>query len=112
MQNRCFRSAQSSFDEALNLFKIAHTEDPKTVQLLDDLNPTRLEDVEKAVLDAKTRYENKKRSKVARQLFAFAQRVQYYGKIMDVLVQQHPEYVSLAWGAMKLLFVVGGDEIP
>lgn len=25
---------------------------------------------------------------------------------MDVLVQHHPEYVALAWGAMKLLFVV------
>ena len=26
---------------------------------------------------------------------------------MDVLVQHHPEYVSLAWGAMKLVFGVG-----
>ena len=26
---------------------------------------------------------------------------------MDVLVQHHPEYVALAWGAMKLVFGVG-----
>ena len=106
MQNRSFRSAQSSFNEGLNLFKTAYAEDPKALQQLDDLNPTRLEDVEKAVLDAKARYENKKRSKVGRHLLAFAKRVQYYGNIMDVLVQQHPEYVLLAWGAMKLLFMV------
>ena len=30
----------------------------------------------------------------------------YYGNIFDVLVQHHPEYVSLAWGTFKLLFVV------
>ena len=29
------------------------------------------------------------------------------GKVMDVLVQHHPEYVALAWGAMKLIFGVG-----
>ena len=34
-------------------------------------------------------------------------RVQYYGNVMDVLVQHHPEYVSLAWGTMKFFFVVG-----
>ena len=25
---------------------------------------------------------------------------------MDVMVQHHPEYVSLAWGAMKIVFGV------
>jgi len=31
----------------------------------------------------------------------------YYGVIMDTLSQHHPEYVSLAWGAIKFLFIVG-----
>lgn len=70
------------------------------------MNAASLQDVEKAVLDAKARYENKKQSKVRSYLADFAKRVNYYGKIMDMLAQQHPEYVSLAWGAMKLLFVV------
>ena len=30
----------------------------------------------------------------------------YYGNIFDVFAQHHPEYVALAWGAMKFLFVV------
>lgn len=73
---------------------------------MDDWKAANLHDVEKAVLDAKARYEDKRQSKVRRYLGDFAKRVHYYGKIMDMLAQQHPEYVSLAWGAMKLLFVV------
>lgn len=73
---------------------------------MDSLSSASLHDVEKAVLDAKARYEDKKQSKTRSHLGDFAKRVHYYGKIMDMLAQQHPEYVSLAWGAMKLLFVV------
>jgi len=35
-----------------------------------------------------------------------SKRISYYGNVMDALVQQHPEYVSLAWGTMKLVFGV------
>ncbi|TDZ14432.1 hypothetical protein Cob_v012568 [Colletotrichum orbiculare MAFF 240422] len=28
----------------------------------------------------------------------------HYGNVLDVFVQHHPEYVSLVWGTMKLLF--------
>lgn len=30
----------------------------------------------------------------------------HYSNVLDVLVQHHPEYVSLAWGALKFVFVV------
>lgn len=73
---------------------------------MDNLSSASLHDVERAVLDAKARYEDKKQFKIRSYLADFAKRVHYYGKIMDMLAQQHPEYVSLAWGAMKLLFVV------
>ncbi|KAK8103691.1 uncharacterized protein PG998_010724 [Apiospora kogelbergensis] len=43
-------------------------------------------------------------SKAKRRLRSFAQKVTFYGGVMDVFVQHHPEYVALAWGAMKLLF--------
>jgi hypothetical protein len=33
-------------------------------------------------------------------------RIMYYGKVLDVLAQHHPEYVALAWGAMKLVLMV------
>ncbi|KAI9690569.1 MAG: hypothetical protein M1822_009532 [Bathelium mastoideum] len=46
-------------------------------------------------------------------LNALASRVMFYGNVMDVLVQQFPEYVSLAWGAFKFLFsaVMNHQEI-
>ncbi|RPA98719.1 hypothetical protein L873DRAFT_1686296 [Choiromyces venosus 120613-1] len=57
--------------------------------------------------NAKLSWEDKPRWKKPRKwLGHFADRVTYYGNIMDVLVQHHPEYASLAWGAMKLLFVL------
>jgi hypothetical protein len=33
-------------------------------------------------------------------------RVMYYGKVIDTLAQHHPEYVALAWGAVKLVLMV------
>ncbi|KAL8953357.1 MAG: hypothetical protein Q9222_000784 [Ikaeria aurantiellina] len=38
-------------------------------------------------------------------LASLSARVVHYGNIFDVLVQHHPEYVSLAWGTFKLIFV-------
>jgi hypothetical protein len=32
-------------------------------------------------------------------------RVMYYGKVFDTLAQHHPEYVALAWGAVKLVLM-------
>lgn len=31
----------------------------------------------------------------------------FYESVVDVLIQQHPEAVSLIWGGMKFLFLVG-----
>jgi len=30
----------------------------------------------------------------------------FYGQVLDILAQHHPEYVSLAWGAAKFLLMV------
>lgn len=59
-----------------------------------------------AINTAKKNYDSKPSSKARKWLSILSSKVTYYGSIMDVLVQQHPEYVSLAWGAMKFLFVV------
>lgn len=36
----------------------------------------------------------------------FSGRVMYYSKVFDALAQHHPEYVALAWGAVKLVLMV------
>lgn len=106
-----FTPAQEAFQEALEIFKETLTKDPAKRRLADDLLATStLGDVLNLVLDAKKRYDDTaSQSRIREGLNAFSQRLLYYGNIMDVLVQHHPEYVSLAWGAMKFIFGVGTD---
>jgi hypothetical protein len=65
-----------------------------------------MRDVLDAVNTSKKAYESKPNSKARKWLSILSSRVIHYGDIMNVLVQHHPEYVSLAWGAMKFLFLV------
>ncbi|KAK7999450.1 hypothetical protein PG990_012050 [Apiospora arundinis] len=51
-------------------------------------------------------YSEKRGSSKARLwLNQLSSKINYYGNILDVLVQHHPEYVSLAWGTFKFLFI-------
>jgi hypothetical protein len=63
-------------------------------------------DVLQAVREAQDNYSAKRTSKAWKWLTQLSTRINYYGSILDVLVQHHPEYAALAWGAMKVLFVV------
>ncbi|KAI0908787.1 hypothetical protein F4823DRAFT_597280 [Ustulina deusta] len=56
------------------------------------------------ILEARSKYESRPNSKAYTWLEKLSGRVAYYGATLDVLVQHHPEYVSLAWGAFKFLF--------
>lgn len=75
-------------------------------------NSTTIFDVEQAVITAKLRYEKKSpKSRARRWLATCSSRLMHYSVIMDTLAQHHPEYVSLAWGAMKFLFVVSTRQV-
>lgn len=66
-----------------------------------------MEDVEGLVTATIQKYEAAKASsKVREWLERTSEIICHYGTILDVFVQHHPEYVSLAWGAMKLIFGV------
>lgn len=66
-----------------------------------------LQDVEKAVSDAFAKYEAKSEaSKTRKWLLKASESICHYGQVLDVFVQHHPEYVSLAWGLMKVMFIV------
>jgi hypothetical protein len=67
---------------------------------------TSIHDILQAVNNARQIYQGKRSSKVWKWLTLFSTRVNHYSAILDVMVQHHPEYAALAWGAMKLLFVV------
>jgi hypothetical protein len=66
-----------------------------------------IEDVQQAVADLLAKYESKSESSKTRKwLQKASEMISHYGTILDVFVQHHPEYVSLVWGTMKLLFIV------
>ena len=66
-----------------------------------------ISDLLAVVRDAQSKYAtDHKNQKTYKWIVKFSKRVSHYGNILDVLVQQAPEYASLAWGAMKVLFVV------
>jgi hypothetical protein len=65
-----------------------------------------MDDLLNTVKDAQQRYyQEGADSNIGRYMARLAERIHYYGNVMDVLVQHHPEYTALAWGAMKLLVV-------
>lgn len=94
--------AQAAYQHALRLVT-AHDPKKKHAWLSDKYA---ILDVQNEIQAAKDKYETKSNGKVRKWLAKFSDGVLFYGNIMDVLVQQHPEYVSLAWGTMKLMFVV------
>ncbi|KAF2169418.1 hypothetical protein M409DRAFT_52660 [Zasmidium cellare ATCC 36951] len=63
-------------------------------------------DVEKSIEEAKCLYEARSNSKARTWLGKLSSGILSYGKVMDMLAQHHPEYVSLAWGTTKLLFIL------
>ena len=100
-------TAQEAYLEGLKIFKESLTRDPEKKAVADDLASSNLSGVLRAVSNAKDHYESRRASnKISEGLLSFSKRVAYYGTVVDVLVQHHPEYVSLVWGAMKLLFGV------
>ncbi|KAK8075800.1 hypothetical protein PG997_010463 [Apiospora hydei] len=70
-------------------------------------NHQKIEDIQSTVQSCMDQYTGKRASSKARVwLSQLSSKINYYGNILDVLVQHHPEYVSLAWGAFKFLFIL------
>jgi len=67
-----------------------------------------IEEVRAAVQEVKEKYDgtSKEHTGARAWLEKLSCRVMYYGKVLDSLAQHHPEYVALAWGAMKLVLMV------
>lgn len=65
-----------------------------------------MSDIVEALSAARDKYNVKRTSKAWKWLTRLSARINHYGSILDVMVQHHPEYAALVWGAMKVLFVV------
>ncbi|KAI4134158.1 MAG: hypothetical protein LQ347_001756 [Umbilicaria vellea] len=94
------------FNEAFTVFKSELSKDPTKWQWIVNSKAGSLPEVLASITAAQKQYEARKGNSSARKYLSdLSEKIHYYGNIMDVLVQHHPEYTSLAWGAMKVLFV-------
>ncbi|KAE9368087.1 hypothetical protein N431DRAFT_417137 [Stipitochalara longipes BDJ] len=76
---------------------------------------TSITDVQDIVEKAKREYEAKgqKRRTVLRWLSKLSLGIRHYSQALDMLAQHHPEYVALAWGAIKFVLtgVINHEEL-
>ncbi|KAM7211277.1 hypothetical protein V8F06_013334 [Rhypophila decipiens] len=64
-----------------------------------------IEHVHQTVADLVAQYESRANSSKTRKwLHKTSETICHYGTVLDVFVQQNPEYVCLVWGTFKLLF--------
>ncbi|KAH0565264.1 hypothetical protein GP486_001345 [Trichoglossum hirsutum] len=104
LAGRSLNLAGEAFETARKRFTSELTNDKRKIVIAS--NATCLREVQDAVTKGMVKFEaSHNNSKSRKWLGKVAARLQYYGNIMDVLAQHHPEYVALAWGAMKFLFV-------
>ena len=97
------------FAEAKLIFEDALCENEKDKAWI--ISQASIDDVIRVVGDAQDAYRAKHTSKAWKWLAQFSNRMTYYGSILDVMVQHHPEYVSLAGGAMNFLFIVSTSPL-
>jgi hypothetical protein len=98
--------AREAFKDAVQYFKKELTKEQ--FKEIDLQNSHSIEDVHKVVLGAKKIYDDSSSRKkwVQKCLRNFSSQMMYYGAVLDTLAQHHPEYVALAWGTVKFVFVV------
>jgi hypothetical protein len=91
----------------LTAFKTELSKDETKLKWIEDSKCSGLSHILAQVTEARIQYEARKGgSKLKENLCELSVKIHHYGAIMDVMVQHHPEYTALAWGAMKVLFVV------
>ncbi|KAK1753317.1 hypothetical protein QBC47DRAFT_388193 [Echria macrotheca] len=65
-----------------------------------------IDEVLAAVQDAQREYHmSRGKGKAWKWITRLSSRILFYAEVMDVMSEHHPEYVSLAWGLVKLVFI-------
>ncbi|KAF2802196.1 uncharacterized protein BDZ99DRAFT_402242 [Mytilinidion resinicola] len=98
------RLIEEAFDEAKAKFASDLTQDDRKAEIAS--SATSLQDVQATVSESMTKYlSQRKESKAWRWLERLSHRIHFYGSVLDVFAQHHPEYVALVWGSIKFLIV-------
>lgn len=97
--------AEKAFQAAVKQFTADNNQGKHARRILR--NAASMQDVQEAVGKSMDEYQARgKIPKAAKWLHRVAKSIIYYSNVFDVFVPQNPQYVSLAWGAMKFLFTV------
>lgn len=67
---------------------------------------TSVEDVQKTLKQAQDKAQREGKSTIRQWLEKLSSVVLYYNGALDMLAQQHPEYLSLVWGTLKFIIMV------
>ncbi|KAH7363721.1 hypothetical protein BKA66DRAFT_444640 [Pyrenochaeta sp. MPI-SDFR-AT-0127] len=98
--------AEEAYLEAKVKFENGFSKDARKVGIAR--SSTCLADVQSAITTAMRKHRSaQKESKVRKWLVKLSERIHFYGGVLDVFAQHHPEYVALAWGSIKFLITVG-----
>ena len=99
--------AKEAYDNAC-AFVRTELQGSELADILEIKTYTTIDDVRAVVEQAKARYEDctNSRKGFLKHLAKFSARIMYFGQVLDILSQHHPEYVALAWGALKFVFMV------
>jgi glycogen debranching enzyme len=72
-----------------------------------DVKYGNVDEVLATIQSAQANYAKRRDGSQAREsLTQLSEKLMFYTGVMDVIVNQHPEYTALAWGAMKFLLIV------
>jgi hypothetical protein len=98
--------AREAYKVAVAKFGAVFTQDARKRDTVNQASS--IVELQRLVTDAQSQYSTKHgNSSVRKWLVRLSTRIAHYSGVLDVFVQHHPEYAALAWGAMKLLFLVG-----
>ena len=98
--------AQEAYEEARQFLTHELRHGSSFQQIIEQI--TSFDEVQSIVESAKHKYSTAvgKRKVVFQWLRKVSQRLLYYGTVLDLLSQHHPEYAALAWGAVKFILMV------
>lgn len=104
--------ASEAYNSAVDAFE-RELDQAESMILLN--TPTCMEDILSAIRRTQAQHglNRSKWDKTTKWLNLASSRIVYYSSVLDALAQHHPEYVSLAWGAIKfvLMGVVNHSEL-
>ncbi|KAH7308658.1 hypothetical protein B0I35DRAFT_442378 [Stachybotrys elegans] len=99
--------AAEAYADALQYLQREFQGNTKALAWLSVVRSTSLSDVLATTKQVESKYNEVSQNKhsIRAWLEGLSKRIMYYGQVLDVLSQHHPEYVALVWGLVKFVLM-------